>query len=267
MSLTSTVGSCPCSNTRTVLINLSSLTGPNPIGGYQARWRFVDAANNYGPWSEWGSYSSAPISITGVVSCCRVVGELRSSCGTGADGLPRYSGVTEWSIDPNVTVASVTFTQGSCNSTTHEATYTVQGIPGQSIRVRLGFSGPITHDTSVLNSGCAWIYGSIQARGNLRSAVTNTTGYGATQTLAFPDSLEITFTIPSNGSTNPLAVNTVNITTMMRAYNVLNPQNVVGFIKILAVDGVSVNTLEYPVTCVADDESTGCNPRLDSITP
>lgn len=262
---TSTVGSCPCNVPRTIIINLIS-TGPTPIGGYQARWRFIDAAGNYGPWSDWSSHSTATISIGGVVSCCRVVGEVRTACGSGADGLPRYSGVADWSMDPNVTSASVTFTQGSCNSTTSEATYTVQGIPGQSIRVRLGFSGPITHNTNILNSGCAWIYGSIQARGNLRSAVTTTTGFGATQTLTLPDSLEITFTIPSNGSTNPLAVNTVPITTMMRAYNVLDAQNVVGFIKILSVDGVTVNTYEYPVTCVANDQSTGCNPRADSIS-
>lgn len=266
--MASIVPTCVCNNPRDLIFTVEQ-TGPAPIGGYWVRWRIVDASGNFGAWSDWKVFYTSTFTLSGVPACCKIDGELKSSCGVGSDGTPRFSETRTWDKAASVTVSNITFSPvlDSCNTQEGTAAFTVQGVPGQVIRARLSMGGNVTQDTTVMSGSCAWLYGQLSARTTTKTEVSSTLQYGMTGTIQLPETLEITFTIPPSGTSVPTALTTATITTRLWAFNVANPQNLIAELRILSVDGNTVSNLVYAVPCISPKTGVGCAPSPDGITP
>ena len=253
--MSSILSNCSCSTFKSVGLQF---TPPSvaPLYNYEVQWRTVDSYGYPGLWNiENKECINGTITLNAIPTCCNVVGTVKAKCGEN-----QYGQSASFTIPASATYnANIIFV--SCTQQSGIGNYTLSGVAGQSIKLRLTFEGVITYNNTNsggLNSQCAWLYGKITGPSANASGTSSGTDLGSTtpKSVNIGNSVEVTLVMDPSGS--------MSLSTELVAYNVTSASltTLNAGIQIVSVDGVPVTALPFAVSCRRSDTMIGCAPAI-----
>lgn len=243
MSASSTT--CNCTTFKSYDLLFTEPT-PKPLN-YYVRWRVVGSTL----WNELPLQTAPPIRIANIPTCCAIEGEIKPSCGATESGVPIYGTISTFGIAASATYTASLAATGPCVPGSSTSQFILSGTPGQVVVLRLSLIQSITFDDTGSGS-CAWMAGSISARGNIVTGFSQgTSDTVIASTLSLPNSITLSVTIPPGGATT--------VETNVTIYNSTLVSAPTASIQVVSVDGQTAANLPNPA-CTTLATTVGCVP-------
>jgi hypothetical protein len=242
-TMSGVTNACNCSTFKSFDLNF---TEPSvKPSNYLVKWKVAGSTTG---WNEFLAPATVPIKLLNIPTCCAIEGEVRPYCGISPSGIPLYGGIATFGIPASATYVATLTASGGCTIGSPVTNYVLTGTPNQVVKLRLTLTQNITFDNTGSGS-CAWMAGSITARGTSASGYSASTSNTVTPAELTLPSITLDVTIPSQG--------TVAVSTAVTIYNSTLQFAPTASIQVISVDGQTASNLPNPA-CTTLAQTTGC---------